>query len=96
MCNELGASITVYTSSWQYVLYKFEDASFDMDIKSDKIDGNLDTCYLAVDIAITSILGEEKYMDLVKNVKLVLEFEADQVNRSGLFKYLSKHLLDIA
>ena len=96
MFNELNAFITVYTSSWEYVLYKFEDGTFDMDIKIDSVDGNVDTCYLAVDIAITSILGEEKYMQLIRNVKIVPGFEADEKDKSSLFKYLSKHILEVA
>jgi len=96
MYNESGKLITVDTSQWQYVLYKFDDGTFDMDIKGCEIEGNLDYSYLAVDIGLTNLLGEEKYMKLIKNIKIVKKFQDTDKNKATPFKYLDKHLGNVS
>ena len=68
MKNELNIEIQINTSNWEYILYQFDDNTFDIDVLIDDIDGDTNTCYLAIDIALTGYLGEEKYMQLIKNV----------------------------
>lgn len=62
-----------------------------MDIKTDKINENLAIQKLSVDIALTNILGEEKFMHLIKNINIINDISVDEDRESEL-KYLNKHI----
>jgi hypothetical protein len=90
MDNNLGREIIIDASNWEYILYQFEDTSFDMDIKVDEIDGSLETYKLAVDIALTGYLGEEVVMRSIPNVTIVDELE-DEAKATKL-RFIKKHM----
>jgi len=93
MKNDLGKEIWVDSNDWKYVLYQFDDKDFDIDVLVGDIEGDMDTCYLAIDIGLTGYLGEEEYMRLIKNIKLVTEFE--HTGKASSLKYIKKHIESI-
>jgi len=95
MQNEFGKDILVDSNNWKYILYEFEDETFDIDIMIDNVDGDDNTANTAIDIALTSYLGEEDYMTLIKNVKIVDFFEEEHQNKATPIKYIKKHIESI-
>ena len=75
MKNQMGKEILVDSSNWEYILYAFEDGTFDIDIKINSVDSDSNTVNTAIDIALTGYLGEEAFMRLIKNIKIVSSFE---------------------
>ena len=94
MDNQMGKQITVDTTLWKYVLYKYEDNTFCVDIKMVEMDCNDDYCYLAMEIALTNSLCEEAFMGLIEDVKIVTAFENE--DKANLFAYLDDHLGQIS
>jgi len=92
MVNEKGTEILVDSSHWRYILYKFEDETFDMDIVIDDINGDDNTINLAVDIALTGYLGEEKFMTDIQNVKIVTSFEEEHQDKVSMLKHIKSHI----
>ena len=79
----------INTTKWRVVVYKFKDGTFDIDIITD-LPYEEKTNYLAVDIAITNLLGELNYMKKVSNVSIVKEFDSN-TNKEGFhFRFLSE------
>ena len=74
-------------------MYYFEDGTFDIDIKITNLGDEHKTKELATDIALTNILGEEKYMNLIKNVKIVDDF--NDATKSTPLVHLDNHLIGI-
>jgi hypothetical protein len=91
MKNEFGAEIWVNSSKWKYILYAFEDKTFDMDIMIDDINGNDNTINMAIDIALTGFLGEERFMYLIKNISIISLIEESE-NKGTSIKHLRKHI----
>jgi hypothetical protein len=92
MKNEVGKEILIDTNNWKYILYKFDDGTFDADIKINNIDGDEDTQNLAVDIAITGYIGEENFIRLINHINIVDQFEEDTKSNSSLLKHIKKHI----
>ena len=92
MHNEDEKEILVDSNNWRYVLYKFEDETFDMDIIIDDIDGNKDTIDMAIDIGLTGYLGEEKFIELIKHIEVVSNIEGQDPNKTTLVKYIKDHI----
>lgn len=91
LVNEIGRSISIDISTWMYVLYYFEDGTFDIDIRLNSIEGSAETQKLAIDIALTNLLGEERYMTLFKGIKIVTDFGENE-NRATLIRHISDHV----
>ena len=91
MKNELGTEIWVNSSDWKYILYEFEDKTFDMDIMIDDINGNDDTINMAIDIALTGFLGEERFMNLIKHINII-SFAEESKNKVTSIKDIGKHI----
>jgi hypothetical protein len=96
MTNETGNEIIVDSNDWKYILYKFDDDTFDIDILINNIKGNVDTQYFAADIALTGYLGEENFMKLIKNVLVVDKFETSNGGKVTLLKYIKDHIDNIS
>lgn len=94
LTNEYGRAISIDISNWTYVLFSFEDGTFDIDVKIDPINGNKETQNLALDIIMANILGEEKYMTLFKNVNIVNHFGDDE-NKATPIKHLNEHIVKV-
>lgn len=95
MKNEMGREILVDSSNWEYILYEFEDKTFDMDIMIDDIDGDIGIINMAIDIALTGYLGEEKYITAIKNVKIVTSFDEELKKKTTRLQYIKKHIESI-
>jgi hypothetical protein len=95
MKNEFGKRILINSSNWEYILYQFEDRTFDIDILIDYVDGDLQTCYLAIDIALTGYLGEEEFMRLIKNIKILTELTDELADKLTRLKFLKKQIKQI-
>lgn len=91
MVNEKGKSILVDISDWEYVLFLFEDGTFDIDLRISSIDGNLETKNLAVDVALTGLMGEERFMALIKNIRIVNDFGENETHVTNL-KQINEHI----
>jgi hypothetical protein len=91
MVNENGKSILVDISVWEYVLFLFEDGTFDIDLRISTIDGNLETKNLAVDVVLTSLMGEERFMALIKNIRIVDNFGENEKQAIKL-KQINEHI----
>lgn len=91
MKSEIGKSILVNSNNWEYILYEFDNNSFDIDIKIDDIDDNINI-NVAIDIALTGYLGEENYMTLIKNIKVVTSFDEELQSKATQLKYIKKHI----
>jgi len=94
MKNEMGTEIWINSSNWKYILYAFEDKTFDMDIMVDDINGNDETVNMAIDIALTGFLGEEKFMSLIKNISIINSDEEFSEKATSI-KYIAKHIESI-
>jgi hypothetical protein len=92
MKNHVGKEILVDSSNWEYVLYGFEDSTFDIDIKVGELEGDLETHNLAVNIALTGYLGEEEFMTSIANIYIVDEFEDDIKSRATQLQFIKKHI----
>jgi hypothetical protein len=92
MENEFGKSILIDASEWKYILYRFDDGTFDIDINISDFDGNKTTQYMAVDIALTGYLGEETFMNLIQEVNIVDEFSEELSGKATSLKNIRKHI----
>ncbi len=92
MKNHVGKEILVDCNNWEYILYEFKDRTFDMDILIDGVDGDMETCYSAIDIALTSYLGEEEFMKLIKGIKILTELDDELMNKLTKLKFIRKHI----
>ena len=92
MLNELDRVISIDANEWKYILYQFDDATFDMDIWVNNVDGNLTTKYIAVDVVITNLLGEERFMNEIKNISIIKGDDLNTQHNWSLLKNLDKHL----
>lgn len=81
--------LTIDSTNWKAVAYKFPDNTYDIDVKLDSWNYEEDAS-IAVDILLVNVLGEEKYMRLVENVRIVDEFEGDSKDKGIYFRYLDK------
>ncbi|MDN3579658.1 hypothetical protein [Mucilaginibacter flavus] len=91
MKNEWDKTIRVNSTNWEYILYLFDDGTFDIDIKIDGVDGNENTRYAAVHFALAGYLGEEVVMQLILNVKIVDSFKG----KATSLKHIKKHIESI-
>lgn len=82
LVDEDGTENIINTKNWCAVVYKFKDATYDIDFI---LDGNLDekVGYLALDTAMSNLLGEINYMKKVNDVKIVNEFDSN-TNKKGV------------
>jgi hypothetical protein len=90
MKNETGAEILIDSSEWEYILYEFEDKTFDMDLFVTGINGDDSTINLAIDIALTGYLGEEMFLNRIGNISIEESFSDKQQPTS--LKYIKKHI----
>ncbi|MGZ3829814.1 MAG: hypothetical protein ACXVAY_12905 [Mucilaginibacter sp.] len=95
MKNQIGSEILIDTHNWKYILYETENRAFYMDIRIDNnIDGGIDTVNTAIEIVLTGYLGEEMFMEFIKNIRIVKSFGEDQ-DKATLIKHIKKHLESI-
>lgn len=59
--------------------------------KYNSIDGNSETKKLAIEIALTNLLGEERFITCIKNINIVNEFEENE-NKATQLRYINEHL----
>lgn len=97
MLGENDEEIEVDPSEWRFILYKFKDNTFDIDVKLDGLNGSQDFQYLVVNIFLTSALGEKEFMRLIKNINIVEEFyggsNAKSIPMIEIYKVISKHIV---
>jgi hypothetical protein len=93
MLTDSGTEFIVDASKWKYVLYKFEDHTFDIDIFINA--ASKDLYKLAAEIAITNIIGEERFIELIQNVTVVEVLNQELEGKSSYLKYLYNHIVEI-
>lgn len=82
MYNEKGEKIVVNTKEWECIIYKFPDNTIELDILINNLEGNDEIKYLAVDIHLSNIMGEKKYIQTISNFKIVAEFSGETGKRA--------------
>ncbi|MGS2764256.1 hypothetical protein [Sinomicrobium sp. M5D2P9] len=83
-------------STWEYVLIKFSDGTYDIVIRANGISKlNSNDKYMATDIVLESILGERMSLRLIKNTELVDSFSKDDFPKKSSIRYLKEHLLKL-
>ncbi len=93
--DESGVKKMVDASNWEYVLFRFQDNSFDIVIKTSGLRfSNFDEKYNIVDTVLESILGERLSLSLIKNVEIVDEFNEVDIKNRGSIKDLQNHILE--
>jgi len=95
MLNEFNQAIHINIMNWQYILFQFEDNSFDMDLIVDNIQETTSTTKLAAEIALTNILGEEEFVKWIKNIRVLPSKEISNEGNLTMLKNLKKHLYSI-
>lgn len=95
MRNEKGKEILGDSNNWKYILYEFEDETFDMDIMIDAVDGGDNSINIAIEITLTGYLGEETFMQLIKNLEIVSSFDGADQSTGTLIKHIKKHIESI-
>ncbi len=95
MQNESHDDIEVNAEGWRYILYEYDDKELEIDVYIDKIDGDLNTAYQALDILLTNLLGEEKYMYLFNAVTIIRNIEEFTYNESSKLGDLRVHLEEL-
>jgi len=95
MENEQNQTIEVDAGLWKYVLYEYENNVLEMDVFVDKIDGNQDIAYKAVDIALTNLLGEELYINLFENITVIQDVSKFDLGKSSFLSDLKEHLVKL-
>jgi hypothetical protein len=92
MLNEVNQAIAIDASDWKYLLYLFDDGTYEMDVYVDNVDGNANTRLLAAEIAITNLLGEDMLMNTIKNIQVVPEISQGDLNKWSDLENLKRHL----
>ncbi len=90
--NERGEKIIVNTKNWKCVIYKFPDDTIELDVVIENVDGNDEIKYLAVDIHLSNILGERKYIQKIKTFSILNEFPEDIKKRAVRVRDLDKYI----
>ena len=75
--NEGDAPSLIDTKGWECIIYKYPDQTIELDIRINNIEASDDIKYLAVDIHLSNLLGERKYIEKIKSVSIVNEFPED-------------------
>jgi len=96
MPNAQGSLIKVDARSWEYLLYQFDDGSFDIDISPVGFKGDLETKYVAIDFVLAGILGEREYLSLIKGINLVNKFKGKDQKMVSELKNLEKHIFSLS
>lgn len=91
--DENENEIKIDANDWEYVLLKYPDNKFEILIKASQISGlSEDSKFLAVQITLDGILGEQRRMKFIDGVEIVTEFEDSYKGRASRINNLSKHL----
>lgn len=91
--NEKGEEILIDTKGWKCIAYKFPNGTYDLDILLNKIEGNEETKYLAIDIHLTNLMGERKYITLIEGVTIVSSIEGEIKQKSFSVESISKFVI---
>jgi len=93
MLNDDGEEIIINSEDWECMVYKFQDGTYDLDVKINQdLNTNDKTFENAVDVLLTNVLGEKKYMELVVDVKIVEAFEKENKDQATLVKHLDRYI----
>ncbi len=77
---------------WEYVLLGFPDNTFDMIIKADSLTGlEKKDQLLAIELALDTIIGEEKKIELILGVDLITDIPEEYQKNASKFKSLFNH-----
>jgi hypothetical protein len=87
-----GTNIEINSSSWQYVLLKYEDGMFTIVIEAKLPELNDDELLAVSEIALDSILGEELRIKTICEIDVVLEIEQKYEMKKGNIQNLFNHL----
>jgi hypothetical protein len=96
MLDDNNLEIMVDPSNWRFILYKFKDNTFDIDVKLNDLNGSLDFQYMAINILLTNALGEKEFMKWIKGINIVTEFaggpESKTIPIKDIYRVISRHM----
>ncbi|GAA0894541.1 hypothetical protein GCM10009122_42220 [Fulvivirga kasyanovii] len=84
--------VVVDTDGWECIIYRFEDGTYDLDVKMNIKLESEDMKYLALDIHLTNILGEKVYLSIIEGIDIVDEFDDEVKNRAVRFNEIAKYI----
>lgn len=85
--------IEIDANNWEYVLLKFPDGTFDIIMKAPFLMSLSDNLRkTAAEILLFGVLGEERYMELIGDIEIVIDFEEKYKGNKSAIKQLSQHL----
>lgn len=92
-----GKKIGVDISKWKYVLYQFEDGTYDIAIKPIPFKKALeDSISELSEMIVDSLIGEEKRIEKIVNLDIVPEFDSEIIHNASKLINLNSHLQVIA
>jgi len=90
--NEAKIEIKIDTTSWECIIYKFQDGKYELDVKIFEIAGDEDTAYSALDVHLVNLLGERCYIKKISGVSLISEFDQKVKGRAILLNNICKYI----
>lgn len=88
--------IGIDVSNWEYILFRNDDDTYDIQIKPDNIPAVIKTkeneVYGIVEMVLDSIIGEEKRLKKIKDLEVVTAFGKDIIKHKILLINLLDHL----
>jgi hypothetical protein len=90
--DDNNKEINVNANDWEYVLSRYPDKTFDIYIKGPYNSINEANISTAIEILIIGILGEEEYINKIRYIEAVKEFEQEFAGKQSKIKYLKTHI----
>lgn len=88
--DDFDNTVFVDATNWKYVLYKYED-ELEIDVLIDNM-SNMKVSYLALDVLLTNLLGEQRYMDSFVVINIIHDLKAFDMSKSSDLSNLGDHL----
>jgi hypothetical protein len=92
-----GKEVGIDISRWEYILFRYKDSIYDIQIKPDSIPEVIraekeEVLYGIVEMVLESIIGEERRLEIINDLEVVSRFELDFENDGSSIVNLKKHL----
>jgi hypothetical protein len=86
--------VTYDATPWRYVLYEFEDGTFDIVVEQNNV-GTEPVSYVAAVIIVDGFLGEEVRIELFGEIEPVNELSEEQTPKATSITKLADHVQSI-
>lgn len=94
--TETGDFVRVEAASWEYILFRYKDGTFDILIKQSGLPAVAeDYALIAAEIALDGYLGESIRLEAIKGIEVVAEFDQATTGKASRLPVLPDHLKTI-